>query len=295
MTKTNHLLLGFGLFAAACGTNDDSTDRLPSASLTPHTRSLTAAVACGDDIALYGAATPDLRYTFTYNSDGYMTHADGVYTAGGANDTIDYSFDSAQRFTHMLQTHGWGDSRTEIGETYDGDNLATYSYATASADYTSNVLYTYSDFLGPWQPQHEEIADQQYGNAGYALAYDSFGRLITATPDSGDATTYTYDDAAGTITSDTGNGKWVYTTTYRSDWAELSEVWGGSDPYAVAGDFTLTWDGDSLIQETYRSGSYEAPTDVQLIETDTMRFDCSNARKVQGHMFNARAPRQASK
>ena len=96
MTKTNHLLLGFGLFAAACGTNDDSTDRLPSASLTPHTRSLTAAVACGDDIALYGAATPDLRYTFTYNSDGYMTHADGVYTAGGANDTIDYSFDSAQ-------------------------------------------------------------------------------------------------------------------------------------------------------------------------------------------------------
>ena len=287
MTKTNLLFL----FAAACGTNATTDDHLPSATLTPHARSLTTSIACGDDVALYGAATPDLRYTYAYDTAGRFTHAQGVYAAGGADNTIDYTWDSANRFTHMVAEHGWGDARTEINEAYDGDNLASYSYTTTSADYSAAWQYTYSDFLGPWQPQREVIAEEGQAPFGYALAYDSLGRLVTATPDAGDATTYTYDDAAGTITSDTGNGKWTDVTTYGADWIELSDVWGGSDPSAIAGDYTLVWDGDALVSETYRSGSQDAPTQLETIEVDTLRYDCSAARTKSGRSFHALAPR----
>jgi YD repeat-containing protein len=287
MTKTNLVFL----FAAACGTNATTDDHLPSASLTPHTRSETASVACGDDVALYGSATPDLRYTYTYDSGGRFTHAQGVYTAGGADNTIDYTWDSADRFTHMVDDHGWGDSHTEIDEGYDGDNLASYAYTTTSADYSAAWQYTYSDFLGPWQPQREVIAEEGQPPFGYELAYDSFGRLITATPDAGDATTYTYDDTAGTIASDTGNGAWTDVTTYGADWTELSDVWGGSDPSAIAGEYTLAWDGDALVSETYRSGSQDAPTQLETIEIDTLRYDCSSARTKSGRSFHALAPR----
>jgi len=277
MTKQTSLLLGFGLFTAACGT-DASSDHLPSVSITPHTNTQAADVACGDDVTLGEGTTPDLRYSFSYDSGGRMTHAQGVYAAGGADDSIDYTWDSADRFTHLVEAHGWGDSSTEVTETYDGDDLASYAYAVTSADYNASWLYAYSSYAGPWQPLREVVTTQD-GAFGDTLAYDSLGRLISSTPDNGPATTITYDDAARTVTQDTGHGGWTDVTTYRADWAELSEVWGGSDPSAIAGSYTYVWDGDSLVSEVYRTGSEAAPTTVETIETDTMRYACSSARK----------------
>jgi hypothetical protein len=286
----NKLFLGFGLLAAACGDNAQS-DHVPSASLTPHTRSdTTSTVACGDDVALYNDATPDLRYAYTYDSGGRLTHLEGVYTAGGADDSIDYTWDNQDRFTHMLETNSWG-YRVEIGEAYDGDNLTSYTYATTGTDYNDAWSYTYSDYLGAWQPQHELVGEQGQTPINYNLAYDNFGRLISATSDS-DSVTYTYDDTAGTITSNTDNGAWVDTTTYGPDWTELSDVWDGSDPSTIAGKYSLVWDGDALVSETYSSGSQDAPKTLETVETDTMRYDCSAARKTQRALsFHAHAPR----
>ncbi len=291
MTKQASLLpgfglLGFGLLAAACGTNASPSDRLPSVAITPHTTTQTAEVACGEDVTLGEQSAPDLRYAFAYDSGGRLAHAQGVYTAGGPDASIAYSWDSADRFTHLLETHGWGDSSTEITETYDGDQLASYAYAVTSPDYNANWIYTYSNYVGPWQPLRELVTTAD-GAFGYALAYDSFGRLISLTPDSGPATTITYDDAARTVTQDTGNGAWTDVTTYRADWAELSDVWGGSDSSAVAGSYTYLWDGDSLVSTTYRSGSADAPQQLETLEVDTLRYDCASARKTMSLRLHA--------
>ncbi len=286
MTKQTSLLLGFGLLAAACGTSSPGDGHLPSVAITPHTNTQASDVACGDDVTLGASTTPDLRYAFTYDSGGRLINERGVYTAGGPDATIDYSWDSADRFVHLLETHGWGDAATEITETYDGDQLASYAYVVTSADYNANWLYTYSNYVGPWQPLREVVTTSD-GAFSYALAYDSLGRLITLTPDSGPATTISYDDTARTITQDTGNGAWTDVTTYRADWTELSEVWGGSDPSAIAGSTTYVWNGDAVVSEIYRSGSESAPTQLETIETDTMRYDCSNARKTSSLRVHA--------
>jgi hypothetical protein len=250
---------------------------VPGASLTPHVATRDAGLACGDDVAFYGATSPDLRYLYTWDSGSHLTHATGTYSAGGANDEVSYDW-SGDNLVHMLETRAYGDARYELTETYAGANLATYAWSTQSADYNDAWTYAYSDYQGPWQPAHETITETGGTPFGYALAYDSYGRLTTATPDSGDPTTYTYDDTALTITADTGNGAWTDVITYDSAGRELTDVWGGSDPSAIAGDYTFAWDGDNVTSETYRSGTTDAPTTLSTIEVDTLRYDCAMAR-----------------
>jgi YD repeat-containing protein len=137
-----------------------------------------------------------------------------------------------------------------------------------------------SDFLGPWQPQREVITEQGQSPFGYTLAYDADGRLTTATPDTGDATTYTYDDAAGTLTIDTGNGAFTGVITYdTTDFRELSETWGGSDPSAWASATVYNWSGEQLDSITYSSGTQDAPKMLTTVEVDTLRYDCAMARR----------------
>jgi len=171
----------------------------------------------------------------------------------------------------------------------NGANLATYAWTTQSADYTDGWTYAYSDYQGPWQPARETVTETGGTPFGYALAYDSYGRLTTVTPDSGDPTTYTYDDAALTITADTGNGAWTEVLTYDSAGRELADAWGGSDPSAIAGDYTFAWDGDNVVAETYRSATADSPTTLQTIEVDTLRYDCAMARTAgTGHAARIR-------
>src|SRR3569832_290490 len=217
---------------AACTSSPDPV--LPGASLTPHVSALTSNVACGDDVAFYGASSPDLRYLYTWDAGSHLTHAPGTYAAGGANDEVAYEW-NGDNLVHMLETRAFGDARYELTETYAGANLATYAWTTQSADYSDGWTYAYSDYQAPWQPARETVTEPGGTPFGYALAYDSYGRLTTVTPDSGDPTTYTYDDAALTITADTGNGAWTEVLTYDSAGRGRAGAWGGGGPAASAG------------------------------------------------------------
>jgi YD repeat-containing protein len=275
--------LGFALLPSAC-TSSDAPAILPGATVTPHLKSLATAVACGDDVAFYGDASPDIRYTYTYNSAGFVTQATGVYAAGGPNDSIDYTWDAAENFTHYLETNGPDQSRVEIAAAYDASNdLTDYTWSETATDYADSWDYAFSGFVGANEPSREVITEQGASGFGYQLDYDSFGRLTSAVPDSGDPTTYTYDDDNLTITVDTDNGAFTGVIVYDADGGELSETWGGSDPSAIASQDVYNWSGDELLSATYSSGSTDAPDQLVTVETDTVRYDCSSARAAHGH------------
>ena len=272
--------IGLVVLAVGC-TQAPADHKLPSASITPHLDTVQSTVACGDDIALYGATTPDVRYTYTYNPAGQLAHADGVYSAGGTNDAIDYAYDGAGNFTHMVETHGFGDSQVEITADYDPTNgLLDYTWDYAGGGYHDQWSYAFSSFIGPNQPTRETVSEQGQGSMGYTLDWDATGRITQAVPDSGSAWIYAYDDAAGTITVSADNGAWTDVVSFDPDGRELSEVWGGSDPQAIDGSDVYAWDGDALLSATYSSGTEQQPQQLQTVEVDTLRYDCSNARRV---------------
>jgi hypothetical protein len=262
--------LGWIVFAAGC-TSSPPSHQIPSASITPHLDSAATDVACGEDIALNGAATPDLRYTFGYDASGLLVHADGAYAAGGANDSIDYGYDAADNFTHMLETRGFGDSRVEITADYDsGSHLLDYTWDVGAPNYHDNWAYNYSGYTGD-VPTREVVTEQGQGSFGYTLVWDATGRLAQAVPDTGPATNYTYDDAAGTLTIDTNAGAWHGVISYDpNDFRELGEVWGGTDPSAVASQSVWAWNGEELDSITYTQSGYS--------ETDSLRYTCAAAR-----------------
>lgn len=278
--------LGFALLAVGCTSSEDR--KLPSATFTPHLDNAQSSVACGDDVAFYGATTPDLRFTFTYGAAGELTHAEGVYTAGGANNTIDYTYNASGLFTHMVEAHAWGDSSAEITATYDAtDNLLNYRYDTSGAKWSDSWEYAMSQFVGPNQPTREVISEGGQ-SWGYQLVYDATNRLVQVVPDSGPTTTYSYDDVARRIDTNTDNGAWTYSIFYDEDFRETSANWGGSDPSAIWGDETYAWNSDRLDSMTYRSGTYDAPTQVSTIEVDTMQYSCPAARKDGGRTMRFR-------
>jgi YD repeat-containing protein len=263
--------LSLVLFAITGCSTSSSPQKLPSARLTPHLDAAESAVACGEDLAWTGAAAPDERFAFSYDASGLLAHADGAFAAGGPDETIDYSYDASGDFTHMVDANGYGGSHSEIAATYDPTNgLTSYTWSYAAGADSESWSYAMSDFLAPWQPQHESITSGTY-DVDYALAYDGDGRLVSATPSDGSAaTTYTYDDQALTLTIDTGNGAFHGVVAYGSDFRELSETWGGTDPNATASTTVYAWTGDQLDTITY--------TQDQFVETDTFRYQCAAAR-----------------
>jgi YD repeat-containing protein len=273
---------GFALIAAGCTSSSPDASKVPGASLTPRADTA-AAVACGDSVAWYGDASPDLVYSFTYNAADELVHANGVFAAGGANDVIDYTWDAAGNFTGM--TEGDGSYQNTITAAYDTTNgMTDYATSYTSADYNDGWDYAMSNFIAPWQPGREVITETGQAPFGYTLAYDADGRLTSAVPDSGAPTTYTYDDAARTVTIDTGAGAWHGVITYDADNNELSEVWGGSDPSAIASSTVYAWSGDALQSSTYSSGSQADPKALSVVEVDTMQYSCAAAAHVgTGH------------
>src|SRR5579863_211423 len=117
------ICLALTLFAAAC-TAAGTDSKLPSASFTPHAQNaIDTSVACGDSVAYNGDTSPDVNYAYTYNAAGELVHAEGVFTAGGPDDAIDYGYDAAGDFTSMNEVDGSAGSK--ISATYDATNGMT--------------------------------------------------------------------------------------------------------------------------------------------------------------------------
>ena len=273
--------LGFAMLVVGC-TSEAGPQQLPSASMTPHLAAQVAAVACGEDVAFDSDPSPDIRYAFTYDANGELTHASGAYAAGGSNDSIDYSYDAAGDFTGMAETNGYGGGNSAITATYDASSdLLDYTWSYASPTYNDAWDYAFSGFSGA-DPAREEVTEQGQPGYGYDLQYDASGRLTTAIGDAGDITTWTYDDAARTISVDTGSGAYTGVITYDADNNELSEVWGGADPSAIASSDVFTWSGDDMQSAVYSSGTTATPDVLTTFETDTVRYDCTSARTRAG-------------
>src|SRR5262249_16711211 len=124
----------------------------------------------------------------------------------------------------------------------------------------------------------------------YNLVYDASDRLVQAVPDSGPATTWTYDEVARTITASYDNGAYVDVMAYNADYLPLTESWTGSAAGVIDAAETYAWNGTQLDTTTYRSGSEAAPHQLDVIQVDTMRYSCAAARAAAGRTVHFKAP-----
>ena len=261
------------IFLVACSAPADH--KLPGASITTHLIARTSSQACGDDVA-FGGTLADIRYRYDYDAFGQLVTSTGSYATGGKPDVISYAYDNLGHTTHQLESRGWGEARVEVVANYDtlGD-LVDYAWDQSGPGYQERESYTFTDFTDTGQPTREIVARPNQADLVYRIDYDSASRISQYVLEGGLTTRYTYDDeATRTITIDTGDGAFHGVVSYDASDREQSEVWGGSDPQAIARDDVYTWSGDRLVSVTYRSGTQQAPTQLQTIETDTMRYDC---------------------
>jgi len=250
--------------------------KLPTATFTPHLTAHDASIACGEDVAYNGNPTWDLRYAFVYDANDRLTSGTGTWANAAAVDTFAYTY-AGDNFTSFVYTSGWDNSQETVDVTYDASNNMT-GYAWSYAGDTWS--YAFSSFVGANQPAREDVIHGSDPAFGYDLAYDANHRLVSAVPTTGPTWTWTYDEAALTITADAGDYHGVY--TYDADDKPLSEVWTATDP-ANDSSTTYAWNGDQLVSvsSTYGSDS----------EISTMRYDCSTARKASGHTTKVIRPR----
>ena len=269
------------VLAAACTARGDR--KLPGATFsaspaaTPHFARVRAPqIACGDDVALDGHAAPDIRYAYAYDDRARLVHAEGTYSAGGADDTVDYRYDHLDHLTHSLETRGWGESRYETTADYDtlGD-LVDYTSDETAVAYHDTWHYTFSAFTDAGQPTVEIVGELAQPTVRYQLAYDAANRIAFVAQDGGGTTTYTYDDDARTTTIDMGNGAVHGVIGFDDENRELSETWGGTDPTAIATESVYDYDGDRLVGLTYRAGTTGAPKEPVTAEVDVLRYDCT--------------------
>ena len=281
------LTIGFSILVAGCTSPDEP--KLPSATFTPHLEAHTASIACGEDIAYYGNPNPDLRYDFVYDAGQHITQANGLWLDYGETESTTYTW-SGDNLTNMLWTTSWDSSQAEITASYDAtNNLLDYTWAVATPDYSDEWTYAFSNFAAPNQPLREVISQGGQPVVTYDLVYAD-DRLVSAIPDSGPSTTWTYDDVARTITVDTGNGAFVGVMTYAADYRPLSSSWTGTDPSMIDGDEVYAWNGSQLNTITYRSGTEAAPHQLELVEVDTMRYNCAMARAALGTTTRIKSP-----
>jgi len=279
--------IGFAFVLIGCTSPADTEKHLPGATFTPHLDSRPADAACTDSIAFNGDATPDLVYTYSYDSNGWLSQATGVFTAGGPNDVITYSFNAFGEITHLLETNGVDFSldtntvdtaRYEITSDYDASGaLLDSTFDIASPGYTDTFVYAYSDFNAADEPTTEVVTETGQPSYTYELAYDELGRLTQATG-AGETTAWTYDDTGLVVTVDTNNGEWIGTYVYDDEYRELNATTGGSDATTIATQEIYDWNGDELNTWTYLSGSTAAPTTLTTAEVDTMGYDCTSSR-----------------
>jgi YD repeat-containing protein len=286
--QTKRFTLGLVLVVGCSSSPSDK--QLPSATFTPHFEAQSASnVACGEDIAFYGNPSPDLTYAFAYDNQGRITAANGVWAYDGSTEDTLYTW-NGWNLTNMLSTSSYDGSTWEITAAYNAQNALTdYTWEVAGPNYQDSWTYAYSLFVND-APTRETVSQQGQQVVAYDLVYDAGGRLVSATPDNGPVTTWAYDDAAGTITIDTGNGAFTGVATFDADFKELSEVYGGSDPSVIDSESTFDWTGDRLDSATYRSGSEQAPHTLELVQDSTYKYNCASARQHVGKLIKGPRP-----
>jgi len=262
------------LLLVAC--NAPPERKLPSSSIAPQLSNRPPEAACGTDIAVDETGRIAMRYRYSYDPLGRLALAIGTFTdTPGVVDTIEYDWDNLDHLVHFVQQRPVDGVRVEVATQYNtlGDMLE-YAYAETSGRYAFDMRYVYSAFTEAGQPTRELVIERG-SETRYQLAYDANGRIAVAAPEGdGDATVYTYDDDGRTITVDTGNGAYRGQLVYDDENHELSETWSGSDAAAIASDDRYDWLGDRLVKVTHRTGSYDAPHELRVVEIDTHLYDC---------------------
>ena len=258
---------------AACSAPADR--KLPGASITPHLDSHHGAPACGDDVTFDGDTDARPSLSVRLRRPRSALSRDRHVHLGPGESIIDYACDNLDHLTHSLQSETVTGARVEITSDYDtlGD-LVDYIYDDAQPQYSDTLHYQFASLTDTGMPTTETISETGQPDLHYTLVYDARDRVALTMQDGGPTTIYTYDDDARTITIDTNAGQFHGVIAYDDQNRELSELWGGSDPAALATQTTYDYDGDRLVQVAFASGDATSPHDLRPIETDTVLYDC---------------------
>jgi hypothetical protein len=229
--------------------------KLPSAS--PLSIARPEPQMCGIDIDWNGDKRPDLRYRFTLDELGRISHGDGVYTAQHATAAMDYEWDNLDRVVHYVET----------ASTYRYESTALYSSLGDLLEYTTvqrgrTQRTTYSDLTETGMPRHEVIVDAGI-EYPLALEYDAWSRITRAAPPDGPPTIYSYDDDARTTLIDSQGGAYHGVVIYDEQNHMLSETWTGEGT-DTADEYT--YDGERLLTAQHSESG--------VTQIDTYRYTC---------------------
>jgi hypothetical protein len=230
--------------------------KLPGASLTP-ALARPQPKMCGIDVDWNADQLVDLRYDFTFDELGRISHGEGVYTANYPPATIDYEWDNLDRVVRYIETAGTFRYESSALYTSLGDLV---EYTTVQKGHTQRT--TYSDLTETGMPRREVIDD---GGAlyPYSLEYDAWSRIVRAAPSEGPPTIYSYDDDARTTLIDSEGGMYHGVVIYDEQNHMLSETWTGT---GLVREDVYTYEADRLLTSTHREAG--------VTQIDTYRYHC---------------------
>ena len=218
---------------------------------------------CGADVDEGIDGTVDAHWTFEYLDGGRRERdikrdlednvvEDQTFEYDNAGRAIAYDITSwvdgvSYRYIYRVLRDAFG---RRLGSSTDGDGDGTLDIVETVTAWNESGLWTASTTV--------------YGDETYTTVstYDSHGRPVERRQTNSDGTprgvtTFTYDDAARTRTSDIQNPTYRLRSTYRYD-AEgrlLGLVFDfGDDVPDEGGGFELTYDGDRLATWTEHDG-----------------------------------------
>ena len=230
--------------------------KVPGASLTP-ALARPQPQMCGVDVDWDADHEVDIRYTFTLDELGRISHGEGIYTIRHASATIDYEWDNLDHVVRYVEAAG----------TWHYEASALYTSLGDLVDYTTvqqghHQKTTYSDFTETGMPRREVIEDSGVLYP-LALEYDAWSRILRAAPDDGPPTIYSYDDEARTTIIDSQGGAYRGIVQYDEQNHMLSETWTGAD---FAREDLYDYVGDRLVTSTHRESG--------TTQISTYRYDC---------------------
>ena len=245
------------ILLAAC--TSTPANKLPGVAIAPSLEARKTTHACATDVSWDGKRV-GVTFRYEYDELGRLAAANGRY-AGGQTDRIDYEWDNLDHLVHSLHVRPADGLRDEV--------TAQYSTLGDLLEYTMDGRrHVYSQFTDAGRPTRQVIA--AHGTTEeYVIEYDAANRVARITPAAGgDATVYTYDDDARTITITSGVHRGVI--VYDEGNRQLSESWTGG----ISTEELYAWSGDRLQTITYRAGSEVAPTVLETFEVHTYRYSC---------------------
>jgi hypothetical protein len=243
------------LVLAACH-DPEQPAKLPGASLAP-ALARPQANMCGFDLDWDADSRVDLRYRFTLDDLGRLSHGRGIYTTPRADSTIEYEWDNLDHFVRYVETYGNARYETSALYTSLGDLV---EYTQTQQGHVQRT--TYSELTEMGLPTREVI---DYGTEQYtfALEYDAWSRILRAAPAEGPPTIYSYDDDARTTIIDSQGGAYRGVVVYDDQNHMLSETWTGE---GATREDLYAYDGERLLTATHREAG--------ATQINTYVYDC---------------------